>query len=304
MGSDDPAAVHDRFAGREYPQPEPVTDGVRECCEVREERVLGHTMYTLTPRRHASGWHIVYTHGAGFVHPLRTMHWDIIEALVRHTGASIRVPIYPLAPEHPYTEAFRLLEQVYRGLLNHAPASRIVLCGDSSGGHLALGQALHYRDEGLPPPALIVLFSPVLDATMSNPEMAAIADRDPVLRISTARRYFRWWAGSADLHTPLLSPISADLRGLPPLEVFVGTEEILLPDVRLLRDRVAAAGGRIRLHETPGAIHGFMATTSSTEATRVYRQIARTLDDLGATPGAQSLTDVGGAGQGAEHHVG
>lgn len=301
MESDDPAAVHDRFAGREYPQPAPVTEGVRECCEVREERVLGHTVYALTPRRHASGWHIVYTYGGGFVHPLRTMHWDIIEALVRHTGASIQVPIYPLAPEYPYTEAYRLLEQVYRGLLHSVPAERIVLCGDSAGGNLALGQALHYRDEGLPLPALVVLFSPVLDATMSNPEMAALQDCDPVLRISTAKRYFRWWADAADLRTPLLSPILADLRGLPPMEVFVGTEEILLPDVRLLRDRVAAAGGRIRLHETPGAIHGFTATISAPEAEQVYRQIARMLDE-GA--GAQSLAAVGEAAQGAAHHVG
>lgn len=77
--------------------------------------MLGRTVYTVKPRRHGSGWHVLYTHGGGFVHPLRTLHWDVVEALVRHTGASIHVAIYPLAPEHQYLEAFRLLEQVYRG---------------------------------------------------------------------------------------------------------------------------------------------------------------------------------------------
>jgi len=278
----DAAAFRDRFVGREYPASAAVTEGVRACCDVRDERVLGQTVYTLTPRGHASGWHVVYTHGGGFVYPLRALHWEVIEALVRHTGASVTVPIYPLAPEHQFLETFRLLEHVYRTLLHHVPASRIVLCGDSAGGNLALAQALHYRELGLALPARIVLFSPVLDATMENPEMAAMEAGDPVLRISSARQFFRWWAGTADLRSPLLSPLHADLRGLPPMEVFVGTGEMLLPDVRLLRDWVMAAGGRIRLHETPGATHGFTAATATPEATRVYRLVAQSLEEAEA----------------------
>ncbi|HYH83755.1 MAG TPA: alpha/beta hydrolase [Longimicrobium sp.] len=162
-GPHDPAALHDRFIGREYPAPAPVTPGVRARCTVREAPVLGRAVYALAPRGRASGWHVVFTHGGGFVHPLHRLHWDMIEALVIHTGASVSVPIYPLAPEHRFMETYALLEQVYRSLLHRVPAERIVLCGDSAGGNLALAQALHYRALGLPLPGRIVLFSPVLD---------------------------------------------------------------------------------------------------------------------------------------------
>jgi acetyl esterase/lipase len=167
--------------------------------------VLGQVVYTLTPRRDAAdsraggegGWHLVYTHGGGFVHPLMRSHWAIIAALIDVTGATVTVPIYPLAPEHQHPEAFRELEQVYRGLLDQVAAERIVLCGDSAGGNLALAQALYYRERGLPLPGHLVLFSPWLDLTMSNPEAREVEPRDLTLRIDRLRKWGGWWAPPA-----------------------------------------------------------------------------------------------------------
>ena len=100
--SADADAARRKYVGREYPAPAPVTDGVRRRCEVREERVLGQPVYTLTPKRGGSGWHVLYTHGGAFVDALTTAHWGIIAALVDATGATVTVPIYPLALDLMY----------------------------------------------------------------------------------------------------------------------------------------------------------------------------------------------------------
>lgn len=274
----DVEVIRRRYLGRAYPSPAPVARGLRALADVGEERIAGQTVYTLTPRRGGSAWHIVYTHGGAFVNPLQKAHWDVVAALIRATGATVTVPIYPLAPEHTYDEALRLLELVYRGLLRRVAPERIVLCGDSAGGNLALAQALHYRERGLPPPGHVILFSPWLDVTMSNPEARALEQKDVMLRVDALRQEGEWWAGSADARTPVISPLFADLRGLPPIQVYQGTHDVFLPDARRLRDLVTAAGGTIRYHETPGGFHVFMGATFTPEAKRVFRQIA---EDLG-----------------------
>jgi acetyl esterase/lipase len=242
--------------------------------EIRQQTARGFTVYTLAPKSRGSGWHIIYTHGGSFVHELVPAHWAIIRELLRATGATVIVPIYPLAPEHRYTEAFDFLEEVYRDVLRTTSAARIVLCGDSAGGNLALTQALNYRDKGIPLPARLILFSPGLDLTVSNPEIPSIEPYDVMLRRAEMLEYCRWWASGDDPRLPLLSPLFADLRGLPPVQIFQGTYDILLPDARKLRDRLEEAGGHAELYETPEGFHVFMGATFTREAKRVFEQVA------------------------------
>lgn len=268
------------YIGRKYPSPAPVSRSLRKSCEVSEAKVQGQTVYTCTPRRGASGWHIVYTHGGSFVNALMAFHWDIIEALIEATGATVTVPIYPLAPEHHYTEALHQLEEVYRSLLPKVSPAQIILCGDASGGNLALSQALYYRERGLPLPGRILLFSPWLDVTLSSPALQGL-DPNDVMRVDILRQEGLWWAGSTDPKAPLLSPIFGDLRGLPPIQVYQGTRDLFLPDARKLRALVTAQGGSLKYHETPGGAQVFMGATSSPEAKQVFQQIAK---DFSAAP--------------------
>ncbi len=267
-----PPEMRRDYFGRNYPPPAPIRVGLRKRAGVGEERIAGCPVYTLTPRRGRSPWHIIYTHGGSFVDAITRYHWDAIEELIRATGATVTVPLYPLAPEHEHPRAHAFLEQVYRGVIARTPADRVVLCGDSAGGNLALVQALRYRDLGLPPPAHVILFAPWVDVTMSHPDIPAI--HDPMLWTAELVETGRWWAGSVDPRDPRVSPLHADLRGLPPIQLYQGTDDLFLPDARVLRDRVQAAGGRIDLHETAGAFHVFMAATFLPEARAVYRQIA------------------------------
>lgn len=253
---------------------------LRATAEVTERRVNGQPVFTLTPRTGASDWHIVYTHGGAYIHALLPAHWAIVAELMRVTGASVTVPIYPLAPEHRYRATYALLEQVYRDLLERVPAGRILLAGDSAGGGLALGQALRWRDLGLPLPRRLLLFAPWVDLTLANPAARALEPFDVMLGVDGAVQAGAWWAGGEDPRQPLLSPLYADLRGLPPLEVFQGTADLLLPDSTELVRRVQAAGREARLHLTDGGFHVFMGATFLPEAREVFRKVAA----LTATP--------------------
>ncbi len=259
------------FRGRAEPQAAPLTRALGALTTVDERTALGRRVVTLTPRAGRSAWHIVYTHGGSFVNELMSAHWDIIHALVRATGATVTVPLYPLAPEHPHAEAFAFLEAVYRDLVARVDPARVVLCGDSAGGNLALVQALRARDLGLPLPAHLVLFAPWLELTMENPEALAVQKRDPMLWIEELRECGRWWAGAEDPRAPLLSPVHADLGGLPPIHLFVGADDVLAPDARRFEGRCAT------FRETPGGFHVFMGATFTPEAKRVFAEIRGTL---------------------------
>ncbi|WP_162243122.1 alpha/beta hydrolase [Deinococcus sp. Leaf326] len=269
---------------RPYPQPAPITASLRALCDVQERQVDGSTVYLLTPRKDASGWHVIYTHGGAYVHPLLRNHWDLLEALIRSTGASVTVPLYPLAPEHTFEAAYLLLETVYRDLLTRMPAERVVLCGDSAGGALALGQAIRYRDAGLPQPGRVVLFAPWLDLSLSDPRIREVEPRDVMLRVDTLCLVGRWWAGNANPQHPWLSPLRADLTGLSPIDVFQGTDDLFIVDARTFHRQALEAGADVRLYETPGGFHVFMAVPAIPEAKDVYKQIARNLSLSGGVP--------------------
>lgn len=272
-----PEKMREKYAERDYPKPARITRALRRCCDVRSEKLQESEIYTLAPKQGAGDRHILYTHGGGFVHALQRAHWNILEQLILETGATVTVPIYPLAPEHDHTAAFTLLEAVYRRLLERVDPARLVLCGDSAGGNLALAQALRYRDRQLPLPGRVILFSPWLELALLNPELAAIEPRDVMQDAAELREYGRWWAGSKDAGDPSLSPINAELRGLPPIAIHQGTDDLFLPDARRFRALAEAAGVRVDLYESIGAIHVFMGATFTREAKATFQKVAEIL---------------------------
>ena len=267
-----------QIESRPYPSPAPVPKGLKKRYEILEQTVNGQMVFTLTPRRGKPSTHILYTHGGAYVLPLQWINWNIIQALLERTGASMTLSTYPLAPEHTYKQAFAELEVIYRHVSQEHAGKAIVLCGDSSGGGLALAQALRYRDLGLRLPDRIVLLIPWLDITLSNPGAAVVEPDDPVLGIPALVQCGQWWAGGDDPCNPLLSPIYGNLSGLPPIDIFQGTADIFIADARKLKERVSAAGGQIQLYEYPGAFHGFMGVNSLPEARDVFERIASTLE--------------------------
>jgi acetyl esterase/lipase len=193
---------------------------------------------------------VIYVHGGGYVSEIQEEHWRLIADLADATGAPVFVPIYGLAPNHRAAEAISLMQTV----LHHASASGpAYLIGDSSGGGLALAATMTWLAAGGQSPSGLTLISPWLDIALRNPDIDAVEPRDPWLARAGLRLCGSSWAANLTPDDPEVSPIFGDLTGLPTLDVYIGTDDIFLPDCRTLRGAVPPNG--IDYHEESGAIH-------------------------------------------------
>ena len=224
---------------------------------LRERTVAGFRSVTVLPRAGQPARTVLYLHGGGYVGEISPEHWLLVSRLA-DAGVAVEVPLYGLAPQHSFEEAYAFVTQVYRELLQDRDARTVTFIGDSAGGGLALGFAQCLAALGLPAPAALVLVAPWLDITCKNPEIEALEPHDPWLGRAGAIVAGRLWARGADPDDPRLSPINGELRGLPPIEIYVGTRDIVYPDVRKLQQRVVqagAAGPRLEVTVCADACH-------------------------------------------------
>ena len=185
----------------------------------------------------------LYLHGGAYIMGSCNTHRYLASKLSRSTAARVLVPEYRLAPEHPFPAAIEDAVSVYRWLLNSGVSSKnIVIGGDSAGGGLTLATLLSLKDAGDPLPALAVLLSPWTDMEGTGESMVTRAEVDPWLSPDATRLTPTLYIRDLDPRHPLVSPIYADLTGLPSLLVHVGNDEILLSDAARLVDRARAAG--------------------------------------------------------------
>jgi epsilon-lactone hydrolase len=200
---------------------------------------------------------LVYLHGGGYVIGSARSHRHLAEAIARASGVPCLFPEYRLAPEHPFPAAVEDAVAAYRWLIEarRIAPDRIALAGDSAGGGLTAAALIAIRDAGLPLPAAGVCISPWTDLTCSAGSYASLAERDPIVELPRITEMARLYLAGADPRTPLASPLHADLRGLPPLLIHVGSEEVLLDDAAGLADRARAAGADVTLAVREQMIH-------------------------------------------------
>lgn len=191
------------------------------------------------------------------------------------------MPIYGLAPTHDHHAGAKFLTAVYRDLLGEFDATRITVIGDSAGGGLALAVAQSLPKSDLPQPSRLVLLSPWLDVTLSNPDIAAMEHKDPWLNRAPLADFAHAWANGTELDSAELSPINGPLHNLPPIEVFVGTHDIVYPDVVRLRELAAEAGNPITVQVVEGGIHVYVLAPVP-EGTLARRRIVESLSVSGA----------------------
>lgn len=261
---------------RTYPAPAPIPDTLRRTHEVSETVVAGIPVIRLTPRGRRSGQHLIYTHGGGYVRPLVAPHWRILAKATQDTGVTISVPLYRLAPQGCAEDAYPALRSVYRQVVAEAGAANVTLAGDSSGGGLALGQAIDHRAAGEPQARQVILFSPWLDLTLSNPDIAGLQAKDPVLVADQLWGAGALWARDRDPRDPVLSPGFADPSGLPPVHLFQGGHDIFAPDARVLAGRLRDAGNAGTTTCTPAGFHVYVGATWTPEDRTALRAV-RTL---------------------------
>jgi phosphinothricin tripeptide acetyl hydrolase len=163
---------------------------------------------------------------------------------------------YSLAPENPFPAAVEDTISAYLWLLDSGiDASNIVVAGDSAGAGLTIALMISLRDAGLSLPAAGVCISPWIDLTCSGSSHISKADSDPLLNTDELCQMAALYLNGQDERDPLASPVFANLEGLSPLLVQVGSEEILLEDARELARRATAAGVSVKLEEWPDMIH-------------------------------------------------
>jgi monoterpene epsilon-lactone hydrolase len=201
---------------------------------------------------------ILYFHGGGYALGSASASVGLASDLSRQAKTRAISVDYRLAPEHPHPAAVDDALAAYRGLLEEGqPASRLAVAGESAGAGLTLATLITIRDAGLPLPCAAVLMSPWADLTLSAASMVSKAAVDPVLSAAALRRRADDYVGTFDRAAPLVSPLFADLHGLPPLLIQAGSHEILIDDATRLAARAAAADLTVSLEITAGVPHVF-----------------------------------------------
>ena len=216
---------------------------------VGETSLGGVPARTVVGKRRPPVRHVLWFHGGGFIMGSPETHLAPAGLLAKRADATVTLPRYRLAPEHPFPAAFEDALDACRAHLTAHDARTVVVAGDSAGGCLALAVTCALRDEGSPLPAALYLQSPFVDFTRTE------LDPDPFITQSLFEEGRSLYLGVHDRSDPRASPLFADLHGLPPTLVQWGQVEAIATDSSRLVTALAAAGVEVTGDAAPEMWH-------------------------------------------------
>lgn len=226
--------------------------------QVRSLRLAGLRAEEIKPQGESTQL-ILHIHGGAFFLGSLDTHRAFLTHMAARTQMQVLHVDYPLAPESVYPEASDAIFDIYTTLLGQGiQAKDIILSGDSCGANLALALALKIRDEGLPQVSGLILLSPFLDLTLSSESLRYNRKHDALLSIETLEAGIDYYVPKfMDTADPAISPVFADLSGLPPILVQVGSKEILLDDAQRFKEKAEQAGIDLTYKLYTGMWHNF-----------------------------------------------
>ena len=237
----------------------PPSYGPPKKLEKRVNLSVSHTtgwpIYEVAPKNKAAGRHAIYLHGGGWVKEIRGTHWNRIAEFVERSGVTFHVPIYPLAPTGTAGPVTDHVADYLESLAKAHSADELILMGDSAGGQIAASTAIELNRRGLAPLRNMILISPAMDLTLSNPEIGVTEKDDPWLAVPGIAEAVEMWRGDLPAEDDRVSPIYGALEGLGPITIFSGTRDITNPDTRRFVEKARAAGVPVTYHEAEGLIH-------------------------------------------------
>lgn len=199
---------------------------------------------------------ILYLHGGAYCIGSPATHRALTGNLALRCSARVFAADYRLAPENPFPAAVEDGVAAYEGLLSAGcPPDGLAIAGDSAGGGLSVATAVRLRERGLPLPSKLVVFSPWADLSLAG--LGPAPPGEVMLNRDWLEECAHFYYQNADCQNPLVSPVYADLRGLPPTLIQVGADELILSDSERLAEGINAAGGDARLSVFPRRWHVF-----------------------------------------------
>lgn len=205
---------------------------------------------------------LVYLHGGAYYFGPVKEHWDYIATISEKTQMAALMIDYGMAPLYPFPAGIVDTLKV----IEHEQLQKYFLLGDSSGAAMVVAAALRLKEAGKQLPKKIILMSPWIDASLENPEVKIDERKDPFMTAKRLATVAKEYAGGADLKDPEISPMFADLDGLPPTLIQVGTADLLISDCRKFHQRCIASGVDVKYEEFPDAFHDFMMLNVLPEA--------------------------------------
>jgi acetyl esterase/lipase len=199
---------------------------------------------------------ILYLHGGYYMFGSIRSHRSLAGNIAAAAQARVLIIDYRLAPEHPFPAGLEDALTAYRWLLaQDIQSKQIALAGDSAGGGLILSALLAMRQRGMALPASGVCLSPATNLNMKRDGLKINAKRDVMVNLSLAEQIQTLYLRGIDPCDPLASPYFGDLRGLPPLLIQVGADEILRPDCECFAEQALKSGVDVTLEVWPGMQH-------------------------------------------------
>jgi monoterpene epsilon-lactone hydrolase len=205
-----------------------------------------------------TGRAILYLHGGGYAIGSLNTHRRLAYDISAASAAKVLLIDYRLAPEHPFPAAIDDAASAWRWLLQQGfAANRLAIAGDSAGGGLTIATLVNLRDQKLGLPACAVAISPWVDLEGLGNSITTRSAQDPMVQKDGLLWMAKMYLNGKDAKTPLAAPLHADLKGLPPTLVQVGTAETLLDDGIRIAEKMHAAGVDARLAIWPNMLHVF-----------------------------------------------
>jgi acetyl esterase/lipase len=253
----DAAAFNAAISARRKTQSHAPNDKIRARLDIEERSLDGSPVYVVKPQGGKAPAHFLYyMHGGAYTFEIIPQHWAYVADMAEVLNAQIMVPIYPLAPEHKAEQMLAFAHKAYRDFEeNHAGGAPIHMVGDSAGAAMLVAMAQQMVAAGKTLPKSLMLISPFLEVDLSGPEIDAIDKIDPWLSPPGLKEAGRLYAGDLALTDPIVSPARGAVEGLPPVHIFIGTRDILLPSAKAFADKITAAGGKASYRQYEGMFH-------------------------------------------------
>ena len=232
-------------------------------CSIETQEFQNRKIFMVYPKDIKTDLTIMYFHGGSYMAEATKEHWDFIQKLAIDTNSTVIMPDYPLAPKANYKDVFDFAVPFYKETIANIDTNQLIVMGDSAGGGLALGLMEKISSEDLKIPNKIMLISPWLDTRLTNSDIDEVQKRDKQLNKETLKLAGIAYSLGDDNY--LVNPIDGDLSKLKNITIFTGKDDILNPDVYVLKNKALDHGIEIEVKEYENANHIWVIDKNSDE---------------------------------------